>query len=153
MDKKSMKAWISNHAEAVAQELHMEVVEVNVKQESSTPVVEILLYKEAGLTLDDCANYSRQIGAVLDEDDKLEDAYLLEVSSPGLDRPIKTEDDYRRSIGKLLEAKLYRQVGGRKTYVGVLESYDKEHLNLLVDEDVVSLQRADVAKLVQAIVF
>lgn len=88
---------------------------------------ELIIYadKPGGLQLDDCEKISRMIDPVLDEHDPIEESYFLCVSSPGLDRPLKSERDYKRSVGKKVDLKLYRPVDGKKEWTGVLTSFDE----------------------------
>ena len=86
--------------------------------------------------------------AKLDEEDKIKDAYILEVSSPGLTRPLKKEKDFKRSIGKLVEIKLYKQVNGTKELCGVLEAYDENTITIMNDDDnhdEITLNRSDIS--------
>ncbi len=88
---------------------------------------ELIIYadKPGGLQLDDCEIISRLIDPVIEKSDPIEESYYLCVSSPGLDRPLKTERDFARSVGKTVDIKLYRPMDGRKEFSGVLTSYDE----------------------------
>lgn len=88
---------------------------------------ELIIYadKPGGLELDDCEKISRMVDPIIDEHDPIEEAYFLCVSSPGLDRPIKTQRDFARSIGKTVDLKLYRPVDGQKEWTGKLTSFDE----------------------------
>ena len=81
----------------------MELVELEYKVGRSRSLLRILIDKKGGVTLGDCENISRQLGALLDVRDLLKQAYVLEVSSPGVDRPLKTDRDYERSLGKKIQ--------------------------------------------------
>lgn len=93
---------------------------------------ELIIYadKPGGLELDDCEKISRMIDPVLDEHDPIEEAYYLCVSSPGLDRPLKTERDFKRSVGKTVDLKLYRPLDGKKEWTGVLTAFDETGFTL-----------------------
>ena len=88
---------------------------------------ELIIYadKPGGLQLDDCEKISRLIDPVIDEHDPIEESYYLCVSSPGLDRPLKTERDYKRSLGKKVDLKFYRPIDGKKEFSGELTSFDE----------------------------
>ncbi len=88
---------------------------------------ELIVYadKPGGLQLDDCEKISRLIDPVIDEHDPIEESYYLCVSSPGLDRPLKTERDFKRSIGKRVDFKFYRPIDGQKELTGELTSFDE----------------------------
>ena len=78
--------------------------------------------KEGGITVDDCEVVSRRLGDWLDEKDFIEDSYILEVSSPGLGRPLKKDKDFDRSIGKDVDIKLYKPMNKQKDYTGTLKA-------------------------------
>ncbi len=88
---------------------------------------ELIIYadKPGGLQLDDCEKISRLIDPVIDEHDPIEESYYLCVSSPGLDRPLKTERDFVRSVGKKVDLKFYRPIDGKKELTGELTSFDE----------------------------
>ena len=96
---------------------------------------ELIVYadKPGGLGLDDCEKISRLIEPLIDERDPIEESYCLCVSSPGLDRPLRTERDYNRSVGKMVDVKLYRAEGGRKEWTGVLLRHDEANMTIDLD--------------------
>ena len=109
----------------------------------------LLLYidKEGGITIDDCVDVSRALSDELDRDDFIPDAYILEVSSPGLGRALKKDRDYERSVGKKIELKTYKPVDGCKEFAGELISFDKESVKIMTGEGINrSFGRADIAK-------
>ena len=89
---------------------------------------ELIVYadKPGGLQLDDCEKISRMIDPVIDEHDPIEESYYLCVSSPGLDRPLKSERDFKRSVGKTVDIKLYRPLDGKKEWTGKLTAFDEQ---------------------------
>ncbi len=92
--------------------------------------------------LEDCEKISRLVDPVIEENDPIEDSYYLCVSSPGLDRPLKTPRDFARSIGKKVDIKLYRAANGHKELTGVLSAYDDSGFTL---EDGTAFAHKDVA--------
>lgn len=80
--------------------------------------------------VDDCEAVSRELSDILDEKDFIDDAYILEVSSPGLGRPLKKERDYMKSLGKEVEIRTYRMLEGKKEFWGVLKEYDKNTVTI-----------------------
>ena len=92
---------------------------------------------------------SRALEERLDAEDRIKDAYILEVSSPGLTRPLKKEKDFARSIGKLVDVKLYRQVNGSKELTGVLMAYNEEEVQLMLDDgdthEELTINRKDIS--------
>lgn len=137
----------------VAEERGYEIVEVAYKKATPHSLVSVFIYKEDGISLDDCDTMSRAIEEELDKEDIIEESYYLEVSSPGLDRPIKTQDDLRRNKGKLVEAKLFAPFDGNKLYEGVLASYTKDTVILDNEGKEVELPLKSISKMSQKIVF
>lgn len=104
--------------ERIAKSEGLDLVDLEFKAGRSRSLLRIFIDKSGGVTLDDCESVSRQLSAVLDVEDLVKDAYVLEVSSPGLDRPFKTDQDYDRNLGRTVrihygEADEPRQVLGR----------------------------------------
>lgn len=137
----------------VAEGRGYEIVEVAYKKATPHSLVSVFIYKEDGISLDDCDTMSRAIEEELDKEDIIEESYYLEVSSPGLDRPIKTQDDLRRNKGKLVEAKLFAPLDGNKLYEGVLASYTKDTVILDNEGKEIELPLKSISKMSQKIVF
>ncbi len=112
-----------------------ELVDVEYVKEGADYYLRVYADKEGGINIDDCVFISRALEAKLDEADKVKDAYILEVSSPGLTRPLKKENDFKRSIGKLVEVKLYSPVNKTKEFCGRLTAYSDTTVTLVHDED------------------
>ncbi len=107
-----------------------ELVDVEYVREGGSWYLRAYIDKEGGITVDDCEIVSRAFSDRLDENDFIEDAYILEVSSPGLGRPLKKEKDYRRSMGKELEIRMYRAVDRCREFYGVLTAYDEDSVTI-----------------------
>lgn len=113
-------------AEPLLNDLGLELVDLEFKQEGRRWFLRFFIDKEGGITLDDCADFSREIGPLLEVEDPVRTSYHLEVSSPGLDRPLKTPEDYRRFAGRLIKLKARERIDPdgrghlRKTFVGEL---------------------------------
>lgn len=114
----------------IVDEKQFELVDVEYVKEGSNWYLRAYVDKPGGITIDDLETVSRQLSDKLDEGDFISDAYILEVSSPGLGRPIRKDKDFNRNIGKEVEVHLYRAIDGQKQYVGLLKSYDKENIVL-----------------------
>ena len=112
---------------------NFELVDVEYVKEAGTWYLRIYIDKEGGVTIDDCEAVSRPLSDLLDEEDFIPDAYILEVSSPGLGRQLKKEKDFIRSIGKEVDVKLYKAVEKRKEFTGYLLENDSE--SILIEED------------------
>ena len=126
-------------------ENHFELVDVEYVKEGSNWYLRFYIDKEGGITVDDCELISRALSDMLDEKDFIEDAYILEVSSPGLGRPLKKPKDFERSIGKEVEVKLYRSINRQKDFEGTLESYSDTQVTIKVDEEEITFERSDIA--------
>ncbi len=91
--------------------------------------------KEGGIGIDDCVEVSHRLSDVLDELDLIEDAYTLEVSSPGLGRKLVKDREFDLSIGRDVDIKFYKPMNGSKEIRGTLEAYDKETITIVIDKD------------------
>lgn len=99
--------------------------------------------KEGGVTIDDCELVSRAVSDVMDRDDFIEDAYILEISSPGLGRALKKDKHLAGSIGEEVELKTYKPVDGAKEYVGLLKAFDKETITIELKNNTEKVFRRD----------
>lgn len=128
------------------EEYKFELVDVEYVKEAGTWYLRTYIDKEGGIAVDDCEVISRRLSEWLDEKDFIDDSYIMEVSSPGLGRPLKKEKDFIRSVGKEVEIKLYRQFNKQKDFTGILTSYDKESVTIgLEDETEMVFVRSDIA--------
>ena len=96
--------------------------------------VRIYIDSDAGVTLSDCEEVSRQISSLFDVEDPIVGEYVLEVSSPGMDRPLFTEEHYRRFIGHVIKVRLNRPFQGRRKFKGMLRAVENSEASILVDE-------------------
>lgn len=119
----------------IVEEQGFELVDIEYVKEGGTWYLRSYIDKEGGITVDDCEVVSRAFNEKLDAEDFIEDAYIMEVSSPGLGRPLKKEKDFRRSIGKDIEIRTYRAVNRQKEFYGVLKSYDDDSVTLTMEDD------------------
>ncbi len=125
---------------------NFELVDVEYVKEAGNWYLRIYVDKEGGITVDDCEVVSRALSDKLDEKDFIDDAYILEVSSPGLGRPLKKDKDFDRSIGKEVEIKLYKAIDKQKDFSGILVSYDKDTVNIEIEDgEEQSFNRAEIA--------
>lgn len=123
-----------------------ELVDVEYVKEAGQWYLRAYIDKEGGFTIDDCELVSRAFSDLLDQDDFIEDAYILEVSSPGLGRPLKKEKDYVRSMGKNLEIRTYRAIEGEKEFYGILTAYDDKSVTIQPEEgDAMTFLKSDIA--------
>lgn len=123
-----------------------ELVDVEYVKEAGQWYLRAYIDKEGGFTIDDCELVSRAFSDLLDQDDFIEDAYILEVSSPGLGRPLKKEKDYVRSMGKNLEIRTYRAIEGEKEFYGILTAYDDKSVTIQPEEgEAMTFLKSDIA--------
>ncbi|MDD6213407.1 MAG: ribosome maturation factor RimP [Clostridiales bacterium] len=129
----------------IMEEYGFELVDVEFVKEGSNKYLRAYIDKPGGITIDDCEVVSRRLSDLLDANDYIEEAYILEVSSPGLGRPLKKEKDYVRSMGKEIEIHCFRAVNHEKEFQGILTAYDNETVTITVDEETITLERANIA--------
>ena len=153
MNKKELKKEIYPLAEEVAEELGYEIVDIEFQNGSKHDLLSIFIYKKNGIDLDDCTDMSRNLEKKLDNLEILENPYYLEISSPGLDRPLKTKDDYRRNVGKEVELKLYAPIDGKKEFSFVLDKYDDEYVYCKIDNQELSIPIKSISSMKQTIKF
>jgi ribosome maturation factor RimP len=118
----------------IVRSLDLELVDVQYVGQGSRSVVRVFIDKPGGVNLDDCEQVHISLGHALDVADPIPHSYRLEVSSPGLDRPLKNIDDYRRSIGRLINLKLRNPFEGQWRVVGRLIEADNGGLTLACDD-------------------
>lgn len=114
----------------IIEEHGFELVDVEYVKEGSSWYLRAYIDKPGGITIDDCEAVSRKLSDQLDEKDYIEDAYILEVSSPGLGRPLKKEKDYKRSLGAEVEIRTYRMIEKQKEFIGILKEYDENTVTI-----------------------
>ncbi len=111
-----------------------ELVDVEYVKEGGSHYLRIYIDKEGGITVNDCEAISRPFSDILDAEDYIEGSYILEVSSPGLGRPLKKEKDFARSLGEEVEIRLFRQVEHQKEWVGLLNAYDHQTVTIETED-------------------
>lgn len=121
-----------------------ELVDVEYVKEGSNYYLRVFADKEGGINIDDCVTISRELEVKLDADDFIEDAYILEVSSPGLGRPLKKDKDLKRSIGSDVEVKLYKAIDKQKEFEGQLVAFDENTITIQNDQEI-TFNRNDIA--------
>ncbi|MCI6021795.1 MAG: ribosome maturation factor RimP [[Bacteroides] pectinophilus] len=131
-----------------------ELVDVEYVKEGADWYLRVYIDKDGGITVNDCEKISRAFNEILDREDYIDDAYIFEVSSPGLLRPLKKDKDYQRNLGKLLEVKLFAPLNGVKEFEAELKSYDKDSATLVMDDDTeVTVKRSEISLIRPAIEF
>lgn len=129
MKKQELIAYVESIALPLAQQMNYELVDVDYVKEGPNWYLKIFADKEGGFSINDCVDLSRALEAELEKQDPIETAYILEVSSPGLDRPLKKDKDYARSIGKIVDVKVFQsleEAEGQKSFQATLLAYDPQ---------------------------
>ena len=114
----------------ILEENQFELVDVEYVKEGSNWYLRAYIDKPGGITINDCELVSRALSDRLDEEDYIDSAYILEVSSPGLGRPLKKDRDFQRSLGSEVEVRLFRPLDGSKELTGILKDYNKEKIEI-----------------------
>lgn len=129
----------------VAETLGVSVVDAEYKKEDGRQILRIFIDKEGGVGINDCEEFSRIFGDEIDKDDPIETEYLLEVSSPGVERKLKTEREYIHYIGTLVDVKLFAQINGKKEFTGILKSYEDGKIAFECGEETITINTKDAA--------
>lgn len=130
----------------IVEEMNFELVDVEYVKEGGNYFLRAYIDKEGGITINDCETVSRRLSDLLDEADFIPDSYILEVSSPGLGRPLKKDKDFARSIGKEVEIRLFQAVNRKKEFTGVLSAYDKDSVTITQeDSEAIIIPRSGIA--------
>lgn len=132
--------------EPVVIDLGLELEEVQFRRETSGWVLRLIIDKEEGVSLDDCAEVSREVGRLLEVENLIEHSYRLEVSSPGLERPLRQEKDFLRFMGRTAKIKTREPVNGQRVFTGTIEQLHHQVLTLQTDLGKVTLPLDMIAK-------
>lgn len=138
----------------VIEKMGYEVVEVEYVKKSNGMNLTFYIDKDDCVQVDDCEKVSKGIDQILEELNPTDDnPYILNVSSPGLDRPLKTERDFKRNIGKEVEVTLFAKLDGKKKYEGTLKSYTDSEITIEYNEKEITLEKNKIAHIVPIIKF
>lgn len=137
---------IANIAEPILEPMGMELVDVEFRREQVGWVLRIYIDKDGGVTLDDCSSVSREVGAAIEIEDLIEQHYSLEVSSPGLTRPLKRLSDFERFKGCYAKLKFYGPIDGKKVVVGVIKGIDENRVIIDLEGDEKKIDFSEIAK-------
>lgn len=149
MNYKSLKEKLSPSVAKALEDLKAELVDIAFTRQKGEMTVTVFVYKKDGLDIDLLQEASEKLDPIFEAEKEPRDKYYLEISSPGIDRPIKTDDDFRRNMDIKLDAKLKNN----EKHIGILKKYDEESFTLDCDGKIIEIKRADVKKLTQAIEF
>ena len=152
--RKSIEATIEEIVQPIVDAKNFEIVDIEYVKEAGEYYLRVYLDKEGGISLSDCEVVSRELSEILDKKDPIKDNYFLEVSSPGLDRPLKKDKDFERYKGRDVEIKLYKPMNGSKQFEGVLVGLTEDNkIKVIIDGEEVDFTRKEVALIRLAIKF
>jgi len=114
----------------ILEEKNLELVDIEYVKEGKNWFLRVYIDKEGGIDIVECGEVSEQLSEKLDKADPIKEAYFLEVSSPGVEKPLKTLDDLKKNIGNNVFVKLYEKIDGEKTYEGILQNVENDILSI-----------------------
>ncbi|MBR7117568.1 MAG: ribosome maturation factor RimP [Clostridia bacterium] len=145
--KKSVRDTVREAILPTVTELGYDIWDITYSKIGADYHLEITIDNERGITIDDCERVHRAIDPILDECDPIEGFYYLEVSSPGIERELRTDDHITASIGMPVEAKLFAAKDGKKSIIGILSAYEDGVITITEGDNAVSLTKAEISKL------
>ena len=125
---------IAEIVKPIAEELSYDIYHIEYVKESGEYYLRIYIEKDGGITLSDCEALSRRVSDLMDEKDPIKDPYFLEVSSPGLNRTLFTEEHYKRFIGREVMVKFTKSVDGKKNIKGILKEVNEDSIVVEADQ-------------------
>ncbi|NJP36314.1 ribosome maturation factor RimP [Alkalicoccus luteus] len=131
---RSIQQSVEQLAAPILEELKLELVDVEFQKEGKNWFLRVFIDSENGVDLDDCTKVSERLSESLDNNDPIEQAYYLEVSSPGAERPLKKKQDIEKAVGKNVHVTTYAPVEGEKVFEGELKQFEAETLHIAVKE-------------------
>jgi ribosome maturation factor RimP len=137
---------VSDLVEPILGELGFELIDVEYMSDRGRWVLRLYIDREGGVTIDDCAKVSNELGDLIDIKNIIEHVYVLEVSSPGLNRPLKKEADFLRVIGKKVKVRTKTPLKGQRNYMGVLKDFKEHELYIQSEGQLITVAWADIEK-------
>lgn len=132
--------------------LGYELIEVSYQKVAGEMNLIFTIDSDTPITIDDCEKVTKAIDPILEEMNPTDDRpYILSVSSPGIDRPLKSKRDFDRNIGKEIEITLFKKLENKKTFIGVLDNYDENSITIIQEEKPVIIKRELIAHIVPVI--
>jgi ribosome maturation factor RimP len=145
--KKNIRETVKEAILPTVTELGYEIWDVTYSKVGADYHLEITIDSERGINIEDCEKVHRAIDPILDELDPIETFYYLDVSSPGVERELRTAEHISRSIGERVEAKLFAQKDGRKSFIGTLSAFQDGKITITEGENAIVLTQSEVSKL------
>ena len=144
---KNTRSVVEEIAIPIIESMGLTYVDTEYAKQGQDWQLTIYIDKEGGVQFADCEAVSRAVEAVLDERDPIAEKYILCVSSPGLDRPLKTARDFERCLGQEIDVKLYKPFDGIKEYTGTLTAYTPDSITIETDENEIIFELKETAKI------
>lgn len=136
----------------IIEDLGYELIEVNYQKVAGEMNLIFTIDSDTPITIDDCEKVTKAIDPILEEMNPTDDRpYILSVSSPGIDRPLKSKRDFDRNIDKEIEITLFKKLENKKTFIGVLDNYDENSITIIQEEKPVIIKRELIAHIVPVI--
>ncbi len=129
----------------IVERFGVEIYDIEYLKEGSDWYLRVYIDKPEGVNINDCENVSRALSDELDREDFIQDAYILEVSSPGLGRALKKDKHLEKSLGEEVEIKTYKPIDKCKEFQGILKAYDNDTITITINEEEKIFARADIA--------
>jgi ribosome maturation factor RimP len=145
--KKGIKERVKEAIEPTVSDLGYRIWDVTYQKIGADYHLEITIDSDDGINIDDCEKVHRAIDPILDECDPIEGFYYLEVSSPGIERELRTPEHILLSLGEKVEVKLFAAKDGKKSFVAKLESYEDGRITLLADGESITLDESEISKM------
>ncbi|HOQ16494.1 MAG TPA: ribosome maturation factor RimP [Defluviitaleaceae bacterium] len=154
MSKQNIEQTVETYLKPILDEHNFELVDVEYVKEGTNWYLRVFIDKEGGITIDDCELVSKALEKILDKEDPIKNSYILEVSSPGLDRPLKKDSDFEKYKGRIVDIKLYKPFNKKKEYSGELLEL-RDNIVYIIDEEgnQLSFNRNDIAIVRLAVIF
>lgn len=147
MSKKSIESSVYGIVQDLLKATVFEIIDVEYVKEGPFKYLRVYIDKPEGITVDDCSDVSRLLNKKLDELDLIQEQYFLEVSSPGIERPFKTEIDFIKNLNKTVEVKLYKPLEGKKALIGTLMEKNEDNIILNSENKNLTVELKDISKI------
>lgn len=143
--KENLEARTEALLKPIAEANHVEVYDVEYVKEGTDWYLRCYIDKEEGVSIDDCEAVSRALSTELDREDFIADAYILEVSSPGLGRQLKKDRHFEKSLMEEVVVKTYKPIGNVKEFTGILKAFDRQTITIQMEDEDMVFERKDIA--------
>lgn len=147
MRKKDIISSVKKMTEEIIKDTDIGLFDIEYVKEGPFKYLRVYIDKTDGITVDECAEVSRALSKKLDDVDLIKEQYFLEVSSPGVERPFKKEEDFIKNIGEIVEIKFYKAINGKKSLQGILEEKKEDTVTIKTGDELLEIQLKDISKI------